>query len=1095
MKLHLIWFGGIAAIATVLFLLALIWVLAPPERATAQGPETIPVDFGPTPTPDSRWLSLIRSSYPGLLRLQAAAPSVNVHLTDRFVAGRVGLASSVTISVTRAGARIAYATATPLPDEGGFFYVTYLTWAGAAYGSGGPCGGGAFQSGDTVWVAQAGMVTTMTIPALSGLADAPTDVISGSAPSNRPVILYLFPFAAPDVTYTRTVTATEAGTYQAAWAPEVDLRPGDSGYIVYAESPDRRAYVRFVTPLLRAQVAGTAISGMAAPCSEVGITLYDSEGSPRSGWWTWADTNGHFYLSEYWEETTLLRPGDRVLAVADGQTFSTTVLAVTAHADLTNGKVWGEAPAEAPVSVMHFVGPLPSEWDNPWGQLPSGQTLVTATASGLYTASLPLARTDYGAACAFSQAGHQTCARFAVPYLWVRMGEYRTAGGYSHGYQAQGQIDAPSAPITIALQSARGYLKDVRRLTAAGNGYFRDTLDYGESLALDTGDVLTLTTPQGVRAALVLPLLTAEANPLSETVSGQALPGARLVVSILYEEYPITPPPPGALGGGPTPPPPYYGYAVRVVTATAEGQYTADFTGEVDITNATVGEVSMSTSEGHTVARAFRATAGCRPTLTSVQINGNYLSGFSDYNCPTLTLRLRDARGVLKAVRVFDFSWRSSFEAYLYWYEVYPGEKEHPIPIQTGDTIELESAGQILTTTVPSLTVTLDPLSEVISGLASPDALLYLTVYNYGRLTTTVGTQGTYSVSLAGKYDLTAGDQVHVSYAQDGTWFFTLGAVPFFRAGLYQYWVSGLLPPIIPYTISLGSMPIAAVGYAGSDGWWGTSLVTRLVPGDTVTVTTPDGSLAMTLPFLSAQVDRTTATISGQAPANARLRIDVDTQQYIHRSREVTATAAGTYTVSFPDLAPLALVQGTLTYFNPEGNQAFLSFANRQWHVTLGRPCVWGYADMAGVPFTATLQAGSAPPDSTFGGTSDWGGYFYGCFDRAVQPGDRLTLLQPGATMSFTVPALTARHKYAQQVLEGEAPPESFLEVVFYTSSDLVVRHTQANPSGHYTLDTAELDLRPGQTGSIAITDSEGNIIRAEFTITGYPVYLPLVHK
>jgi len=1093
---------GISAVAALLLLLILTWLLVPAGRATAGEPVTpsSPYDTSlqaiatPAPTPDPQWLALVQSR-PGSRVLQVSAPSINVHLTDRFVAGRVGLASSVTISVTRAGVRIAHAVVTPLPDDSGFFYLTYLTWAGAAYGGGGDCGGGAFQPGDVVWVAQAGAVTTMTIPTLSGLADAPTDIISGSAPPSQPVTLYLFPFADPAITYTRTVTAGGDGLYEAVWAPETDLRPGDSGYIVYAESPDRRAYARFVTPLLRVQVAGMDVSGMAAPCSEVEITVY-AEGNAWIGW-NWTGTDGRFHSWEYWvKDGFTLQPGDRVLAVAAGQSFSTTVLTVTAQTDWAGGQVRGKAPAGALVTVMDFAGPLSYGWDNLWDQLPIGQTLVTATASGLYTAPLPLTRTDYGTACAFSPEGHQTCARFAVPYLRVRMGTGRV-GGYSLGYETQGQVDDPSSPITLAIQSARGYLKDMRRLTAAGNGYFQDSPQYEESLTLDTGDILTVTTPRGVQAALILPLLTAEAYPLSDTVSGQAPPGTRLVVSILYyEEYPI-PPPPGTLGGGP--PPPYYGYAVRVVTATAEGQYTADFSGEVNITNLTTGEVSMSTPEGHTVARAFRATTGCRPTLTSVQVNGNYLSGLSDYGCPTLTLRLRSAQGDLKIERIFDFSWQSSFEAYLYLYEVYPGEKAHPIPIRAGDVIELDSAGQVLTTTVPSLTVTLDPLADVISGQAPPGALLYLSVYDYGLLTTTVGAQGTYSVSLAGEYDLATGSQVHVACVQEGTGFFALGAVPLFRVGLYQYWLSGLLSPIVPYTISLDSMQIAAIGYAGPDGWWGTSLVTRVVPGNTVTITTPDGSLALTLPFLSAQVDRATATVSGQAPANARLRVDLTTAQYTYRSREVTATASGVYTVSFPDLAPLTGVQGTLTYFNPEGHQVFLSFADRQWHVTLGQPCIWGYADMVGVPFTATLRAGDAPPgappDSLFSGTSDMDGDFYGCFQRAIRSGDRLMLLQPGATMSFTVPALTVRHDYDEQVLEGEALPGSLLEVVFYLASGEVARHTQANLSGDYALDTADLDLRPGQTGYIAMTDEEGNTIRAEFAIVGHPLYLPFICK
>lgn len=1098
MKPRPILLGGSGA-AAALLLLALTWLLTSPGGAVAGEPNALTpahsISAPSVPTPDPRWLALIHSPLPGsLLSLQASAPSININLTDRFVAGRVALASPVAISVTRAGSRVAHAIVTPIPDDGGFFYLAHLTWAGAEYGSGGACGGGVFQPGDVIWVAQAGTTATMTVPTLSGLADAPTDVISGSAPPTQPVTLYLFLFADPAATYTRTVTANEAGMYQALWAPEVDLRPGDSGYVAYTESANRRAYARFVTPFLRVQVAGRDISGMAAPCSEVEVTVYDSEGAAQVVWWTSTGPDGRFYTWEYsTKEVFVLRPGDRVVAMAAGQTFSTTVLSVTAHTDLTGGQVRGEAPAGAPVSVMQFAGPLSYGWDDLWSQLPTSQALVTATASGLYTASLPLARTDYGAACAFSPAGHQTCARFAVPYLRVRMGESRTRG-YLLGYEAWGQVDAPSAPITIALQSARGYLKDIRRLTAAGNGYFRDALRYEESLTLNTGDIVTVTTPRGIQAALALPLLTAEANPLSDTVAGQAPPGTRLVVAILYDVYPI-PPPPGALGGGPAPPPPpYYGYAVRVVTATAEGRYVADFSGEVNITNATVGEVSMNTPEGHTIARAFHATTGCRPVLTCVQVGGNFLEGLSDYGCPTLTLRLYDVQGYPKAVRQFDFSQSPYFATYLYESEAYPYWKSRPIPIQTGDRIELTWADQAITTTVPTLTVALDPLADVISGQAPPGVLLYLKLYDHGLLTTTVGGQGTYSVPLAGKYNLVPGNLVHGAYVQDGMTFFALGAVPTLRTGLYQNWISGLLSPIESYTIVLeATVPATATGYAGPDGWWGKELEVRLKPSDTITLIAPNLSIRLPLPFLSAWVDRAAATVSGEAPANARLRVDLTTWQYTYRSREVTATAAGTYTVSFPDLAPLAGIQGTLTYFNPEGNQVYLSFANRQWHVTLGQPCVWGYADMVGVPFTVTLQAENAPPESTFSGTSDEGGYFDGCFSRAVQPGDRLTLVQPGATMSFTVPVLSARHQYAQQVLEGEAPSGTFLELVFHTSSGSVVRHTQADPFGHYALDTAELDLRPGQTGYVAMTDEEGNIIQTEFTIVGYPVYLPLI--
>ncbi len=1153
---------GSGAGAAAVLMLILVWLILPPagqagstpDSGQALAPSAIRSPLpSSSPVTDTRWLALIRSTQPRRLTVQqtTALPSINLHLTDGFVAGRVSTAASVVISVTRAGSQVGYATTTPFPDGDGFFYLAYLYFYASGGGGGGYYGA---QAGDVVWVTQANTAISMTVPALSAQAAVENDTVFGTAPISQPVTVYLFPFATPELMYTRTVTAGADGQYQAVWAPALDLRVRDDGYVAYAEAPERRAYVRFVTPFLRAQVNGPVVSGLAMPRSGVEITVTDTGGSPRFWLYAYAGADGFFqtYPGYGWPYVAgSLRPDDRIIAEAAGQIFSMTVMHVTAHADLANGRVWGEVPAGLPVEVIRFVGPVGASYyyDDLWLRPPDGQTTVTATSSGNYTASLPLARADYGAAVATSPDGHQTYARFAVPYLWIRMGE--SGLFYPTGYLAWGQVDDPGVPITIAIQGPSGYLKDVRHLTAGFNGYFYDGSYAGASLVLDSGDAITLTTPRGTQIALALPLLTAQADPLSDTVLGLAPAGARLTLTLfLYQQPPFPPPPTVASvdGGG-------YGYGQHTVilTATAQGEYQVDLGGIVDITNQTSGEVTFTTPEGHTVVRAFQAPPTlqhCQPRLGFVQIGGNLLSIQSDYDCPAvnMVLRLRDSQGRLKAEQPLSiFGWGSGYSLALF-------DGVRPILIVSGDTIEIEfadqptptpplyptptpfppstpfptstprptqpaappalpaiaesvSVSQVITTQVPALSVFLDPAANVISGAGPAVAILSLDIYGedfFKSLTTTVSAQGAYSVSLAGEHILAAGDWVRASYAPSGLpYFYTIGVLPMLQVTLHQPWLQGWLPPLAPFTASLASSYLIT-GYASYNGAFSASVYAAsasLLPGDTVVVTTPLQVLQLTLPFLSARVDRATATVSGQAPPGARLQVDLIYPQGYGESVEsqvVTATATGVYTATFPDEAPLSSARGTLTYFNPDGHQVRLEFAAPRWQVILDDPCVSGNAEVGGAPITVTLQAGNGTPKGVFTGTA-WstGGAFYACFQTTVQPEDRLTLIHAIGSTTYTVPLLTAEHDYARQALEGQAAPFRTIAATFQTGSyynrQWVTRHTWADADGHYGLDTSDLSLPPGLSGYVVMSDEAGNTVQRNFTVKGYRAFLPLI--
>jgi hypothetical protein len=1063
---------------------------SPPAGVTGGG-EGIP--------PDPRWLDLVRARSASGVRLQSATPSLHVHLTDRTVAGRVPSPAPVTVRVSRGETPLQTMTVQPVPDGDGYLYLAVLPPWGSGTWLYGYCGE-PFLPGDVFWAVQGSTVLSLTLPPFSVLADPDADLISGTAPPSDTVALYLYPRADPAGVLTQTATAGPDGAYQAPWA---DLRPGDSGLVAWNADADRAAYVRFVAPFLQVQVNGWEIVGAAVPCSNVWITVTDRVGNFLSNRWAFADAQGSFFawLGEYEKEILPAQsPGHRVEASAAGQVFSTTVLPVAAWTDRAGGQVLGEAPAGAPVRVEVAHGPLEGDWESVLHRLPYASVTVTATAGGRYTATLPLSPADIGAAFAVGPDGHETFVRFAVPYLWMLLGPDR----FWYGFRLQGQVDGANVPITLTLQGTAGFIKDVRLLRSAGNGFFRDLSSQNDPV-LETGDILTVETARGVQAALTLPVLTARVDPLSDTVSGEAPPGARLTVTISGGAYGASssgvPSPNGAgpLGGGePTPPPPPPPVRVsQVVTAGADGTYVADFRGIADLTHRAAGEVSLTTPEGHAVLRLFRAY-DCRPVLTAVAVGGNYLGGVSSRGCPSLTLRLIGPDGAVKAVGYADFSWWDSFGFYFYGSIGCPWsggcDKSVPTLILPGDRIELASGGAVYTTTVPTLTIEVDREAPALSGWAPAGATLRVEIRDDAAvlrhvLTPTVAPQGRYTVSLAGIYTPTAGDSFTVWWLSGETGFYVLDVLPYLEAGLFQNSLFGLLHPLIPYTVTPG----AVTGYAGPGGEWFVN-VGPLFPGDTVTVTTPREDLTLTLPLLTARIDRSAGTVSGQAPPGGLLEVSFVAYP-LYLFRQVTATAAGTYTVSFPEMATAGGAWGTVRYINPQGHRVFLQFGARSWSVSLGEPCAEGYADMAGAPFTATLAAPGGFTESITGTASGYNASFSACFSRSIGPGDRLRLAQASGETEFVVPRLTASHDWAAQVLEGEAPPGGLVEVTFPRGWRSVLRRTVADSTGRYRLDTRGLDLRVGDSGVVSVTDAGGNVTRLAFRVQGYRVYLPVVAR
>ncbi|HNB53018.1 MAG TPA: hypothetical protein PK530_13805, partial [Anaerolineales bacterium] len=504
---------------TILFWLALI----PKETATAIHPDVSPASIQrstTSPPADLTWINLLKT-----LHATKDAPdltlSLNLNLNTQHLAGHTPLGSSITISVTREGALIANALTTPVPDLPGFFYETYLEWIGYTYG---------LQPGDLIWLHQAGSVVTMTVPTLNSQASSPNDTLSGLGPANASLLAYLLPYADPTASYTQTTTTEADGTYQFDWGNSPGVAPADRGFVAYTPAPNQSVYSLFVAPLLRAQLNGQEISGYATPYASVYLTVRDTNGELLSSGTAYTYDDGHFSTIDYerFSEATI-QPGYKIFADVEGQTFSMTAQALTIALDAQNSEITGETSPNSPVQVIRFDGPLD---ENPYSEfwiLPPDEIHAgTANASGEFTFPVSLQPGNYGAVAVTGADDFITFVRFNMPFIRVFQRE-------PYDYRLTfitGQVNQFNTPIEIAIQGPSGYLKDIFSVETQPNGFFVGGEVENNDLSISTGDVITVSTENGVETSMHVPTFTVETDAEADTVSGQAPPDSQLTISL-----------------------------------------------------------------------------------------------------------------------------------------------------------------------------------------------------------------------------------------------------------------------------------------------------------------------------------------------------------------------------------------------------------------------------------------------------------------------------------------------------------------------------------------------------------------------------------
>ncbi|MDY7075357.1 MAG: hypothetical protein SXV54_00400 [Chloroflexota bacterium] len=597
------------------------------------------------------------------------------------------------------------------------------------------------QAGDWVTVtAQDGEETGMTVPLLTANVDQANSIVHGQAPPSSSLRVGLSragwylagggPPYYPSYNHTLWVTSTASGIYTADFSSLTTMVSGDYGAVFYVNPEGHEAYLEFsvpAVPAVRVQSGSNYVAGTLSSGSErISVILRDASGQVKAAATTWAHYLATFDVHLYQDgQPAIIEAGDvveiatgdvliptprptprptpyftrgDVEIAAEGILVTVAVPTLTVQADRAADVLSGQAPPGAPLEVTWTGG---DDWDEG-----SHIWTVTPTVAGSYSLDLSdqvdLERGDRIEVAWTDENGNKVWVAYNSPRFETELG--------GRSISVLGPI---YAPLTLTLLSTDGASLYTETDTLDSSGQARFYLyDYlGDvPLYLETGQTLVADWPDEVMT-VTLPHLTARADPHADTVSGEAPPDARLMVSSYHS---------------------YYYSSYWPVTATVTGTYSVDFDGEVDVGSGSSGKVAYLHPDGH------RVTLDYAVPHIEVVLGEPYVNGMAPWP-GVVTVTLRDTGGGLKGSGV-DTDWYSD------WFHVYLTDaQQRPVPVTGGDEVVVEVAGSVMTFAVPALTASLERQTGILTGAAPAGAWLRI-VLGDGSRQVQAGSDGAYAM-------------------------------------------------------------------------------------------------------------------------------------------------------------------------------------------------------------------------------------------------------------------------------------------------------------------------------------------------------------
>jgi hypothetical protein len=655
----------------------------------------------------------------------------------------------------------------------------------------------------------------------------------------------------------------------------------------------------------------------------------------------------------------------------------------------------------------------------------------------------------------------------------------------------------PRSQLTLVLKDSRNREKARAETTVSWQGGFGAYLQdpRGSPVPVLGGDILEITSAQGDRTVIPVVPLVARADWTSNRVFGQAPPGAIIEVNLVFIRA-------GVLT-----------VLVSNPAGDANGYFEVDYTGRVDLAGGDHGSVAYRDANGNIVRLEYNVP------LIRVQEHGNWVSGTAWHDVAA-GVTLVSADGTVRTVVTTTTSLRGDFGIDL------RDRLGNPVLIQPGDRVEVHLPGVTLPVSVVPLTAHADAVADQVTGVGpiqSPlEAQLYQPGAGWRSVSVSTDADGKYRADFGPGVNIRNGDYGNVNYTDPrGQVVWVRYTVPLVKVQEGGTSVQGLVAPgaLVSVTLTSPQGVLRAEGFSVSHplaGNFGADLLSpwergvQVRAGDRIRVESQatDPTIIVNVPLLTAAVDADLRYVSGNAPADARLRVELDKADGGIFQVEVQADSTGQYRAGFSPTATIEAGDTGYVYYTLASGHQIYAYFDAPWiWLSLENGSVGGQA-LPNVTVTALLRDASGQVVATGATQADVRGQFnltttVACGVPGLPvAGNRLDLTlraEPfGAEplrgspqgeafadrhIQLDIPLLTASADASQDTISGLAPPGGPVKA-YLESRWAPVQVATTSAAGEYTIHlNGQVDLRAGDYGFVATVAPGGHEVRRRFAI------------
>jgi hypothetical protein len=893
---------------------------------------------------------------------------------------------------------------------------------------------------------------TVSVPALTGQADANSDMVSGIGPANALVNVWVSGY--------RQTAATDAvGAYEADFRGIYDIKPGNVVEVQYKNAAGHTIYIVFYAgPKLHAQLHTNQVWGY-APQAQIPVTVTLRSGATVKGTaLAQSGTSNYFnaYIRNNMGQRVLIAAGDTLeVAFGDGSSLTMAAATLTATVDANANTITGTGPANSQIAVE--IG----GWRRTVTTDSSGAWNLDAGADGKM-----IARGEQVLVRHANSDQNETWLRATAPVVYVRAsGSGQTsyvANNYVSGY-------APAnTPVTVAL--LRGGLTIAQRQLTSGssNGYYSTYLYDVMGLAthIQTGDQIVI--GPAPNTTINVPVMEAEVDSQTNTVSGTGPASAALGIYV-------------------------NGYNQTVHTA-ANGAFVAEFP---SINPGNMAYIRYLTPAGHWIHARFMAEQTGTPIIHA-RWNGSNVCGNCVYGqagaantVVNLTLMRGGSTVTTAAVMSSSSGW---FNA------AFIDDSGQSVAIHNGDTIQMKVGNETTTMTVADLTAQANPDSGVLYGTGPANRSLFWLRSGWSSGTTTIGPDGRYNVSIGLSNQATG----YVRYTDTNSHRTYLPwAAPHIAVRKGSNYVFGYVTPGVPVTVRVltsggQERAVATTTSSGSNGYFWVYLLDvagkpLVIQSGNQVVVESSPATVVHIPTLEVTVNAATNQVTGVGPANVEL-ITWIYADGVWLERRTMTDSAGNFTADFSD--EINIMPGDavwVDYYNEAGNRVYVTQPAPLVRVNPVSDIVDGYASPHASVSLVLKRGGSTIATTTATANSE--GFFSAFFTNAqgavvdLRAGDVVEVTS-SPTIAVTVANLSASLNVATGVVTGSAPANAALlvRVRTWVGSSLISasQTAQTNSAGNFTADFGgQLPLNSSSYVHVRYLDSQGH----QSTFTTIPAY------